>query len=313
VENERFTEATQLLVSMNEGDRTTLPLFLVPGVCGLAVDYVHLANSLDPSIPVFGAQIDEIGPHSESALHEYALRLIPEIQRTQENGPYAVAGYSAGAVIALEVAQILIDRGHQVDFMGIIDGVPPQSVVRRSPFTNPNRFLRFVVAIAKKAKAQQADASSGLGWLAQRLKPSIVWSYFAWTRPARKPQDVSELLHLQQGQIADHLVAKWQRTLDAVHAYRHDGLPADMTLFRTAADPIAGPHEADLGWGRVGSRKVFIEPLPGIHTEILSAKTAPILARLMEPHLLKRRRPVGHKDSFDSRFLSNSGTSNHLQ
>ncbi len=310
VENERFTAATQLLVMMNEGNQAIRPLFLVPGLCGLAVDYVHLANALDPSIPVFGAQIDEMGDQAESALYEYALRLIPEIQRTQENGPYAVAGYSAGAVIALEIARVLVERGHQVDFMGVIDGVPPNSVERQSPFTNPTRFSRFVVAVAKKAKAQRADSSSGLGWLFQRLKPSIIWSYFAWTRPARKPQDVSELLHLPKGLIADHLVAKWQRTLDAVHAYRHKGMPVDLTLFRTATDPVAGPHEADLGWGQVGSKGVLIRRLPGIHTEILAAKTAPTLAKLMEPHLVTRTWSKGCHEILDGRGGSVSGTMN---
>lgn len=288
IEVGRYTDASDLLVTMNEGDPSLRPLFLIPGVCGVAVDYVHLANSLDPSIPVYCAQIDEIGDDAGSALHRYSERLVAEIAKAQNEGPYAIAGYSAGAVIALAVAKTLLDSGKNIDFMGVIDGVPPRSLKRLSPFSNPSRLFRFLTAIVGRARMHHLDSWGQLVWILQRLSPSVILSYLRWNRRIRRREGVAELLGLANGQVADHLVAKWQRVLEAVHAFRHEQLVTDLVLFRTKVDPVEGPHEPELGWSRVVTGNVVIERFDGVHREALSDRTAPVIAGLMQPYLLRR-------------------------
>ncbi len=288
VEEQRFFDATELSLNLNQGDSAVRPLFLAPGVCGTAVDYVHLTNSLDSSIPVFCLQIDRLDSATETALSVYARRCTYEIRRIQNQGPYAIAGYSAGSIIALEISRILLEEGELVDFLGVIDGVPPISVERRWPFSSPRRTYRFARAVIKRTVDWWGDPSRDLKWFIRRLKRTISSSYSSWTNSADVGEEISDLLDLAPGGVSDHIKSKWQRILDAVNAYRHQKVASEIILFRTAIDPVEGPYELDLSWGRVGLKGVTVIFVPGNHGEVLTQQTTPVLAKLMEPYLLSR-------------------------
>ncbi|MCP4602350.1 MAG: amino acid adenylation domain-containing protein [Proteobacteria bacterium] len=289
VEDEYNNDETQFLVQMNRGDSTLRPLFMAPGVCGVATDYIHLISSLDPSIPIYGLQIDHVDDHSKTALHEYAARSVEHMKRVQKKGPYAVAGFSAGGIISLEIAQVLLANGDEVDFMGILDGTPPYSVKRPWPLSSPTRLIRFTKSVVNKSVDWSEAPTYDLGWLTQQAKRIVSRGYAKWTQKNSETDEIGDLLNLANGQIPDHIVAKWQRTLSAVNAYQHRKLPVDIILFRTQFDPVEGPHEHDLSWGRIGSKRVIVNQLPGTHDEVLTKKTSPTLAKLMEPYLLNRR------------------------
>ena len=53
------------------------------------------------------------------------------IREIQPQGPYAVIGWCAAGVLAFETAQQLVQMGHEVSFVGIIDGWAPDYVRRR--------------------------------------------------------------------------------------------------------------------------------------------------------------------------------------
>jgi AMP-binding enzyme C-terminal domain/Thioesterase domain len=68
-----------------------------------------------------------------------------------DRGPYAVAGFSAGGVAAMAVAEELRALGESTDFVGLIDSVTPLSVSVPSPFTTPRRLVRFSRALVGRA------------------------------------------------------------------------------------------------------------------------------------------------------------------
>ena len=54
-----------------------------------------------------------------------ATRLVRMIREVQPSGPYRVAGWSFGGVLAYEVASQLIGQDEIVEFVGMIDSYHP--------------------------------------------------------------------------------------------------------------------------------------------------------------------------------------------
>lgn len=57
-------------------------------------------------------------------MDEMASNYTSAVKHTQPKGPYAIAGYSYGGVVAFEVAKRLEAMGDEVKFMGLIN-IPP--------------------------------------------------------------------------------------------------------------------------------------------------------------------------------------------
>jgi amino acid adenylation domain-containing protein len=115
-------EESSLLVAIQpQGSR--LPLFCVHPAGGTAFCYVNLARHLGPEQPFYGIHApygDKAGNQWKTA-EEMAAHYIAEIQTVQPEGPYLLGGWSLGGVIAFEMAQQLLRKGHEVVLLALID------------------------------------------------------------------------------------------------------------------------------------------------------------------------------------------------
>jgi thioesterase domain-containing protein len=98
------------------------PLFLVHPVGGNVACYLELARQLDLGRPVYGLQA---GPASHSGIEAMAAAYLAAVREVQASGPYHLAGWSLGGVVAYEMAQQLRRAGEEVDFLGLIDSYTP--------------------------------------------------------------------------------------------------------------------------------------------------------------------------------------------
>jgi amino acid adenylation domain-containing protein len=102
------------------------PLFVMPDLRGDVLPYRQLVGALDSSRPVYGLQcrgLDGV-EQPRTSLSDVATDCREALQRIQPHGPYLLAGYCFGGVVAFDVARQLIERGEQVEFLGVIDAVP---------------------------------------------------------------------------------------------------------------------------------------------------------------------------------------------
>ncbi|PHM36579.1 non-ribosomal peptide synthetase [Xenorhabdus innexi] len=99
------------------------PLFLVHETSGDPLVYSPLATLLPPELPVYALQA--LGIHTleqpPASIEELAACHIQAIRRIQPQGPYRLAGWSIGGLIAYEIAQQLIGDGETVEFLSMID------------------------------------------------------------------------------------------------------------------------------------------------------------------------------------------------
>jgi arthrofactin-type cyclic lipopeptide synthetase C len=103
------------------------PLFLVHEVSGLDSYYHRLAQAIEPEIPVWGLlAVPEDRPQLRT-IEAMAARLVRNIRSVQAAGPYRIAGYSFGGILAYEVAKQLFEANHEVEFLGLIDTFAPEN------------------------------------------------------------------------------------------------------------------------------------------------------------------------------------------
>jgi thioesterase domain-containing protein len=59
-----------------------------------------------------------------SSMEEVITTYHRGIKATQPHGPYAILGYSFGAILAFEIAKMMEKEGDEVKFLGTIDQPP---------------------------------------------------------------------------------------------------------------------------------------------------------------------------------------------
>ncbi|OEJ69007.1 hypothetical protein BEN30_04620 [Magnetovibrio blakemorei] len=107
------------------------PLFLIHPVSGSVTCYQALADRLNPKRPVYGVRAAEVEKRSDSndyGISAMAQDYVAAIQEIQAQGPYLLAGWSFGGVVAFEMACQLRNKGEKVAFLGLLDSYPPEMV-----------------------------------------------------------------------------------------------------------------------------------------------------------------------------------------
>ncbi|HXT58548.1 MAG TPA: condensation domain-containing protein [Pirellulales bacterium] len=99
------------------------PLFCIHPAGGTVFCYRELARHLDPRRPLYGLQARGIDgcqpPHSR--IEDMAADYIAEMRGVQPLGPYLLAGWSLGGILAFEMARQLAAEGHEAALLAVID------------------------------------------------------------------------------------------------------------------------------------------------------------------------------------------------
>ncbi|GAB3038448.1 hypothetical protein GCM10027285_23010 [Oleiagrimonas citrea] len=122
---ENRPESDDTLVRLRQGG-SLKPLFVFHAAGGDVLCYHPMLRHLDPDIPIYGFHRKELAQQRVPAIHsierladEYVSRLLEE----QSEGPYYLAGWSSGGLLALEVAARLEARGLDVAAIMLIDSM----------------------------------------------------------------------------------------------------------------------------------------------------------------------------------------------
>jgi amino acid adenylation domain-containing protein len=110
-----------VLVPLRPGTAPAVFVFSPAG--GTVYPYYPLAHALGASQPVYALQdpaMEGLRPPYET-IEEMAAHYVDAIKVVQPEGPYHVAGWSLGAVVAFEVAQQLRAQGEDVGLVGLIE------------------------------------------------------------------------------------------------------------------------------------------------------------------------------------------------
>ena len=117
--------ATSVLLQGNSR-KSTKTLWIFPDGGGSATSYVGIPD-LSPEIAVFGLNSPFMKTPEEynCGVDGITTMMLLELRRKQAHGPYSLAGWSAGGVVAFEAAQQLIAAGEVVEKLILIDSPCP--------------------------------------------------------------------------------------------------------------------------------------------------------------------------------------------
>jgi thioesterase domain-containing protein/acyl carrier protein len=100
-----------------------IPLFFFPGLGGHPVSFTQMAQHLGDDQPSYGLTVPGLTGKEKllTNLEEMTTAMLKNMRQIQPTGPYQLAGYSFGGLLAYEAAQQLTAAGESVGLVAMYD------------------------------------------------------------------------------------------------------------------------------------------------------------------------------------------------
>ncbi|NEQ27946.1 MAG: hypothetical protein F6K28_54945 [Microcoleus sp. SIO2G3] len=253
------------------------PLFCVHPVGGNVLEYLNLIPYLGSDQPVYGLQAQGLDGKQTplNRVEDMATHYIKEICTVQPEGPYFLAGFSFGGLVAFEMAQQLHTQGQKVALIALFDSHSPKLRENRSS------LLRRVCIHLTNL------------W---QLEPMERFHYVrTLVRWYTNKGDYKEFLrnHLPDSLLnLDVVDANLQATKD----YVAEVYPGRVTLFRCSVQGPQFSHDPQLGWDSLVDGELETYTVPGDHDGMFKESRVQVLAEKLKLCLDKAQAEHG----FDS-------------
>ena len=251
------------------------PLFLVHPAGGNVLCYLELAQQLGPDQPVHAFQAEglEDGQTPCADVAEMARTYIEAMQAVQPHGPYQLAGWSFGGLVAAEMAAQLQARRESVSFLGMLDAIAPQVIRDLTPEPEDDaQFFADYFAASDVAldldHLRRFDAQAQLDHVVEQGRQLGVF-----------PADVD----VEQTR---RLVRTYRSNMAAAMRHHPKPLSAAITLFQaTERRPEDPALPADHGWRACTTGPVEVVVVPGQHHTMVSRPHVEVLAQRLKAGL----------------------------
>ena len=260
-----------LLVSLSQpapgtpGEKAP-PLFLVHPVGGTLSCYGPLLSAMQPARPVYGLRAPGLEPGeaiAEGGLAGMAAAYCRQAREIQSRGPYRLAGWSFGGVVAYEMARQLEDAGDAVAFTGLLDSYTPADLAGLEA-GDPEAACRR--AFIRDLFGADADVPVD----ADIAGTAMALPQFSAVLPGADRPAVERLYKVF---AANHA---------ALAAYVPGPSPAPLTLVRaTSGTSIKGEG----GWGDVAKGRLSVHEIDADHYGLMRPPHAADLAKVLEKAL----------------------------
>jgi acyl transferase domain-containing protein/thioesterase domain-containing protein/acyl carrier protein len=266
-------KAPRSLVEISRGGNRP-PLFCVHGAGGNVLNFRDLSWGLHHDQPFFGLQARGIDGTSDPhrSIEEIAQAYIEEIRMLRPRGPYYLAGYSGGGVVAFEMAQRLTAMGEEVPLLVFFDTYHPQMPIRTvSVGRILSRLRKEGLSYIKEIARNRRDRARAMSERLQ-IKLSIL---------AGRPVQPA----LRDRQLTDNFGR-------AAARYQPKPWRGRAILFRAESVPFiysgGGPN---YGWDGVVMEGLETVMIPGNHDTLLLGPNAKVLMAPLNAALEKANLP----------------------
>ncbi len=229
-----------------DGSRRSLFCTHIAG--GYFFYYDKLASYLNQKQPLYAIppQYVDGKHHPHTTIETMASHCIQLMRQVQPEGPYSIAGFCSGGVIAFEMAQQLHAQGEEMALLALLDSLAPGFHLRL--------FIRVLLDFLRLKNVRLVQ---------ERL-------YHMFLRAFGMP-------HLRVFQKASE-AHRW-----ALWSYKAKPYSGRITLFRPSkykysSDPL-------LGWGKLAMEGVDVHVIPGKHGEMVKEPIVQVMAKQLETHL----------------------------
>ncbi|WP_243717246.1 non-ribosomal peptide synthetase [Actinomadura sp. KC345] len=148
---------------------TRPPVFFVHPAGGLSWSYLQFQRHLAPDQPIYGLQATGFTrPEPPGSVEESAQVYLERIRAVQPTGPYNIAGWSLGGLIAYEIAVRLQAAGERVGLLALIDAYHTQDLASERREILPELLESIGIDASMVAADGNPDMEQIMAVLAER-------------------------------------------------------------------------------------------------------------------------------------------------
>jgi thioesterase domain-containing protein len=232
------------------------PIFFVPTGLGKYHYVFDLAKSIDAKYPIYALPWPPIRGGETQTVEEIAQKMARMIRNIQDRGPYFIAGYSSGGVLAYAIAQYFISIAETISFVGLIDVRLPKYNIKS--VLDPKRMLIDAIEAGKAGNFKLKSNPEASGYDIYSLEQLIVKAKDTGCIPKWMDNDTwIEACHYR----------------NALEKYPLPPLPLTIYQFHSIkrSSTILEPLNSTLGWDRVlPMSSIHVIPVPGDHVSMMT-------------------------------------------
>jgi amino acid adenylation domain-containing protein len=264
------------LVPLQTGG-TRPPLFFIHTTPGDILGYGNLIYHLDRGQPCYGFQ--SLGFYktelSHTRIEEMAAYYISLMRGFQKEGPYYLAGWCYGGIVALEMAQQLKAIGQEVAFLGQMETVAPAPSIAVSRY-----YLHRLGCLLRMKPADWR------GYLREKLRyrREVKMANKLRFRRAEQAEQPDQALFEERNRKLDTLEHVYNTNMRALDLYRPRPYAGRVTLFNAEETDPAMLRDPLYAWPGLAA-EIEVHTVPGKHDTMLMEPHVAVLARKLEEAL----------------------------
>ena len=246
-------------------------VFCVHGFGGGVVGYAGLARLLGADQPFYGLQAKGLNgneaPHS--SLDEMAACYLAAIRIIQPHGPYYLAGYCYGGVVAYEMARQLSSVGESVAHLALIDAAAPNQP--RQPRSWQSTWCSLSNLPYWLHDFWQRDRGGRPLTAHIHERATTAWQMAARRRGTVDMAAPMELVLTESNRpgIPDAVRMVMETQQQAISGYEPQPYHGRVTLYRVRAQSLFVASDPTNGWGRLAAGGLDVRRIAGAHYDLL--------------------------------------------
>ncbi|HEU4561408.1 MAG TPA: non-ribosomal peptide synthase/polyketide synthase [Longimicrobium sp.] len=254
------------------------PLFLVYDGTGSTMYAQVLHPHIDVEIPVYALPAPAPAEPPLRTVEGMAARLVRMIREVQPSGPYRLAGWSFGGVLAYEVAAQLIGRDEVVEFVGMFDSICPAGSTAAASSSAESRDARLEHALILHALRIADTTADGGGAESDEEIAAAAGDedLETFVRKCREEGHLPRHVTVAQARAVRDRLRDHQR---ALREYSPQPLPVAVHQFPAGDSRLTDPTR---GWGAFHPQGwLRVTPVPGTHLSMMGAPNAAALGEAL--------------------------------
>lgn len=263
---------------------TKPPLYIVHGANHHVLLFNELARKLDKDQPVFGLQSRGLNGKDEphDSIDEMAADYVAEIIASNPEGPYALAGFSYGGIIAFEMARQLKAQGREVKILAQFDAYVFPQYYYNDPLKKKIISILYLLGKIVFVLLNMFTSKKNFIRRIQLIRFQIEGVFLRLKHGQEKQFEMQRNVRLKM------------QTNHDIAASRYTISPQDIVidLFKATEDVILVHDHKFLGWKKIARKGIRRHMIFGNHREMFEKPHvedfAAILQHVLDNHNSKK-------------------------
>jgi thioesterase domain-containing protein len=250
-----------------------------PGSGGNVHIFREMAAALPQGHPVYGIDLGWLCEQTNDfTVEELATFYIDVVRSLQKDGPYLLCGYSFGGLLAYELAVRLMEEGHDVAAVALLDAPNPALTTNLSASETAQYHRRYLLDRLRRYRDHllqgdfRAFASRGLAFIISRTSKPLLPLIKMGLRITGTP-------------LPTIVRSNDPGFIKAWNAYMPKPYPTNVVCFRV--DDRGDEHRTDpsMGWSTCALGGVEVHVVPGGHVGMMAMPSVQVISDVLAAHL----------------------------